>query len=108
MPFCPKCRYEYRPDIKKCPDCDAKLVDELPVEKEPTIDAVDLVRVASYQFEIEAQEAVLNLSQHGIPAQIANEKIAQTDVILAWADGGVHVVVREDDAARARKVLEED
>ncbi len=108
MPFCPKCKYEYRPEIKKCPDCNVKLVDKLPAEHEPTIDPVDLVRIASFQFEIEAQEAVLKLRQRGVPAQISNEKIAQTDVILAWADGGVHVVVREDDAARARKILEED
>jgi hypothetical protein len=108
MPFCPRCRYEYRPDIKTCPDCDAKLVDELPSEDKPIIDAVDLVRIASFPFEVQAHEAVLQLGQHGIPALVANEKIAQTDMILAWADGGVHVVVRTDDAARARKILEED
>lgn len=29
MPFCPKCRYEYRPEIMVCPDCDEPLVDVL-------------------------------------------------------------------------------
>lgn len=34
MPYCPKCRYEYRDDIKDCPDCDIELVEELPPEGE--------------------------------------------------------------------------
>jgi len=29
MPFCPICKYEYREGIEKCPECDAKLVDQL-------------------------------------------------------------------------------
>lgn len=34
MPYCPKCRYEYRPEILVCPDCDEPLVAVLPPEKE--------------------------------------------------------------------------
>jgi hypothetical protein len=30
MPFCPNCRYEYLPEVTKCPDCGADLVGELP------------------------------------------------------------------------------
>ena len=30
MPFCPKCRYEYKTGIAVCPDCDERLVDSLP------------------------------------------------------------------------------
>ncbi len=29
MPFCPDCKFEYRPDINKCPDCDSWLVADL-------------------------------------------------------------------------------
>lgn len=29
MPYCPECKFEYRPDINKCPDCDAWLVNSL-------------------------------------------------------------------------------
>lgn len=29
MPYCPECKFEYRPDINKCPDCDAWLVASL-------------------------------------------------------------------------------
>jgi hypothetical protein len=34
MPFCPKCRYEYLPTVSKCPDCEVRLVAELPLEPE--------------------------------------------------------------------------
>lgn len=33
MPFCPKCRYEYRPGIEYCPDCEERLVDTPPDQK---------------------------------------------------------------------------
>lgn len=29
MPFCPNCRYEYNPDVSKCPDCNVLLVSSL-------------------------------------------------------------------------------
>ena len=32
MPFCPKCRYEYRIGMSRCPDCDERLVDTMPPE----------------------------------------------------------------------------
>ena len=34
MPFCPKCRYEYLPTVSECPDCEVKLVAQLPLEPE--------------------------------------------------------------------------
>ena len=34
MPYCPKCRYEYREGIEECPDCDVELVEVLPTEQE--------------------------------------------------------------------------
>ena len=30
--FCPKCRFEYKPEIFTCPDCDERLVLTLPEE----------------------------------------------------------------------------
>ena len=35
MPYCPECRFEYRPSVRQCPDCGAGLVDHLPEEPEP-------------------------------------------------------------------------
>lgn len=35
MPFCPKCRFEYRDEFTSCPDCDCELTAELPPLPEP-------------------------------------------------------------------------
>ena len=106
MPYCPKCRYEYRPDIEKCPDCDVELVAELPVEKEP--EWIDLVEVASYPFEMEALEARLLLESRGISSVIKNDIMVRMATTLAWADGGVKLMVLRSDYQDALKVLEED
>ena len=31
MPWCPKCRYEYLPEISNCPECGTELLDQEPV-----------------------------------------------------------------------------
>jgi hypothetical protein len=31
--FCPKCRFEYKPEVTKCPDCEVWLVSTLPEEQ---------------------------------------------------------------------------
>lgn len=104
MPFCPSCKYEYRPDIKECPDCREKLVDKLPEEEKPQW--ADLVEIASFQFEPQAQEARLKLETQGIRSVISNEIMSQSDIILAWADGGVKLLVERKDAREAIKALE--
>ena len=32
MPWCPKCRFEYIPQVTRCPECGSELVAELPEE----------------------------------------------------------------------------
>ncbi|MFH0930791.1 MAG: hypothetical protein V1890_02490, partial [Candidatus Zixiibacteriota bacterium] len=34
MPFCPLCNAEYPAGTKRCPECEADLVEELPEEQE--------------------------------------------------------------------------
>ena len=107
MPYCPECRYEYRPAVERCPDCDTELVDRLPEAKPKFIDE-GLVCVARYPFEEPAQTARLKLESYGIQAVLENEIMSQTDLILVFADGGVRLMVREGEAETARKVLESE
>ena len=58
MSFCPKCRYEYNPEIIICPDCNESLVDILPekYENESEIDNqgynnwVKIARLSSHAY----------------------------------------------------------
>ncbi len=74
MPFCPKCRYEYNPNITTCPDCDEPLVDLLPPEDVTNMegwsteaDWVAVVILTSSQY---AQMVEEGLKQEGIPAML--------------------------------------
>ncbi len=50
MPFCPKCKSEYRSGVEDCADCNVSLVKELPLEGDlvlfcPAEDSADVRRV---------------------------------------------------------------
>jgi hypothetical protein len=78
MPFCPKCKYEYRVGINICPDCEVYLVDQLPVEV--TAEVKDLragyenwrvlARLTSSQY---AEMVVEGLKSKEIPAMMISE-----------------------------------
>ncbi len=47
MPYCPKCREEFREGVKTCPDCGVELVAELPRPEEEEGPAEQAVFVAT-------------------------------------------------------------
>ncbi|NIM97341.1 MAG: zinc ribbon domain-containing protein, partial [candidate division Zixibacteria bacterium] len=53
MPYCPKCSFEYKEGVGKCPDCGASLVDELE-EEEPT-QAMEYVPLRTLPSRLYAQ-----------------------------------------------------
>lgn len=77
MPFCPRCRYEYKPDIEVCPDCGEVLVASLPDDSVPDSDSkpvksfyedwTQLARLTSQQY---AELVMEGLRAKGIPAVI--------------------------------------
>jgi hypothetical protein len=104
MPFCPKCKYEYRPGVETCPDCDVKLVDKPREEPEPDTEYLDLVEVANFQSDIEAQEARLLLEANGIGAVISGDIMHPAAVVL-WRN--VKLLVTRAAAERALQILKE-
>ncbi|MCP4583357.1 MAG: DUF2007 domain-containing protein [candidate division Zixibacteria bacterium] len=75
MPFCPKCRYEYRQGIETCPDCDERLVYELQKESDKAKSGLekrydDWVHIAKFSSPIYADMVVEALKARDIPAVI--------------------------------------
>ncbi|MFH2035482.1 MAG: zinc ribbon domain-containing protein [Candidatus Zixiibacteriota bacterium] len=78
MPFCPKCRAEYREGFTFCSDCDEELIDELVPEdneflEEEMKDWVALVRLTSPQY-----------------AEMIEEVFEQKDIPIVILSGAGH------------------
>ncbi|UCD94172.1 MAG: hypothetical protein JSU69_10470 [Candidatus Zixiibacteriota bacterium] len=75
MPFCPKCRYEYKIGIAVCPDCDEKLVDSIPDDADnehPEYENwIPIARLTSPQFSEMLLEV---LRARDIPAVIQSQR----------------------------------
>ena len=65
--FCPKCHYEYKEEITKCPDCDVWLVKQLEVE-EDEIEYKDWIQLARINSPQRAEMLIDCFRQKGIPA----------------------------------------
>jgi hypothetical protein len=108
--FCPQCRYEYRPEVTKCPDCDIWLVRELPVvaENQPTeeFDEVPLETVYSTYDYARIQLAAAILDEAGIPHLVNDQPIH--GILRAPVPGKdpFELVVRADDLEQAVQLLE--
>ncbi|MGE5404205.1 MAG: hypothetical protein ACM3PP_04635 [Candidatus Saccharibacteria bacterium] len=86
MPWCPKCRVEYREGFKECSDCQVDLVDKLPEIDLPSPE--NWVLLGTFNSEIEIVESLL--TANGIE-------------FVRGQDG---LYVREDQAADAKAILE--
>ena len=78
MPYCPKCRYEYREGIEECPDCDVELVEVLPTEQEQekadlrdiahnTVPLENEIELDTFQETVEFMYVASMLDELGIP-----------------------------------------
>lgn len=70
MPFCPNCKFEYKPEIDICPDCGAKLVSKLEEEIIENIKYVPLRKVPTRLYAQMLQEA---LEEHDIPCLLKGD-----------------------------------
>lgn len=111
MPFCPECKYEYRPEIRTCPDCHVDLVDELP-EDAPAEGShavlADPVCVGSFMLLAQAQMAKFQLESAEIRAVLSNEIISRTTEYAVGVAEGIKVYVSEADAVEALAILGEE
>ena len=66
----------------------------------------DLIMVHAFPSQSEAEIAKTALESAGIDAMIKADTAGGMRPHLAWSGGGFQVLVREDDMAEAREVLE--
>lgn len=122
MPFCPKCRYEYKPEVWECPDCGVRLVEKLE-EKESsdsieksTAGKTDIECTESMKFvplrdipsRIQAEMLRGILENAGIPSQIRG--LTSQGYIMTYYTsplGGVTIWVPEKDMVRAKEIADQ-
>ena len=99
MGFCPNCRFEYESQVKRCPDCDRKLVDHLEPEdwKDPDPD-LRFVPLPGLPGRVYAEMIKEVLEKRGIPCYIRSDGI--TDALKISGTGpmskGVVIYVPEN------------
>lgn len=104
MPFCPKCRAEYREGFSRCSDCDVDLVDELPGEE--VLEEEDLVPIHTFTGDIYAEMVKEALENAGIGCMLRKTTISTVTVISGATEGAAtQVLVRRSDVERAEEVM---
>ncbi len=105
MPYCPNCKYEYKDDIKQCPDCGAKLVDKL--EKE-TFEEIKYVPFRSLPSRLYAEMLQGALEKEGIPSIIKGDDIAITlGSYSTTSPVEVTIWVPQEDLERTEQIADE-
>jgi hypothetical protein len=104
MPFCSRCRAEYRDGFDICADCRVPLVASLP-PLPPIGTPIEEVAVAEYGSESEAAMWAELLGSEGIPSRLV--ALALPGLVAYGAPVGVphELRVRAGDAERARELL---
>jgi hypothetical protein len=107
--FCPQCGEEFSWDVMVCPTCDVDTVDRLP-GPEPTPD-VELVRVLATGDAGLIAVARSILDEEAIDYFVRGDGLQDVFGMgritgFSSAMGPAEFWVREDDAARARELLE--
>lgn len=121
MPWCPKCKSEYREGFTECATCHVPLVDSLPEEDEiQPQDAVqpeqqeelpqfeNLIAVYMADRRVDAEMVRDMLADNGITAGMRQVMTQQSGAVSGRrARYGVEIVVDASQTARARALIDE-
>lgn len=112
MPFCPKCRIEYREGFTTCSDCDVELVAQLapePEKGEHEDEPLETVFITSNSIEVDVVKGVLDAA--GIPCYVTPDALRNAyGPLMSGVDHSLRrqeIMVLESDADRARAVIEQ-
>lgn len=108
--FCPVCLYEYEKGVKKCTDCGAELVKELPPEDEAAEPNLETVELTDVKDDIEADIIRGMLEQEGIYSFLKTNVLPHSNIVLSGIFGknkyGI-LVINKEDRDKAKVVLED-
>ena len=107
MPFCPNCRGEYEQGIEKCPDCRTTLVNSLPPEDAGAEPNRHLVEVYVAAGDEEGLVVKGLLESQGIDCSLSSDIPHSVLPLNVDGLGAVRVTVAEEDAERARQIIQE-
>jgi hypothetical protein len=102
MPFCPKCKSEYRAGVTHCADDGELLVDARPED----LDAVNLVEVYAAYRVIEADRISALLEDDGVPCFTRGLRRAGFPT-GAGSEAPTRIAVPQEQAARAVELIEQ-
>ncbi len=113
--ICPQCGTEYRQGFDKCFDCDVLLMDEREFQElqerekaeRERYRTMDIVRVRSVQGQPEADLLQSLLEANGIESFTRGRAVQSVHPFTMDGLGEIRILVREEDADKARKVIEE-
>lgn len=103
MGFCPKCRYEFKEGIKKCPDCETELVDELEEEVE-----TKFVLIKNLDSDLTADMIKDALKDQGIASIVKSDFFHEGFLAEPGSLPGAHsaIFVPDDQVKKARKIID--
>ena len=111
MPWCPKCRFEYVPQILHCPDCGAPLVAALPEEPAPEAEygeGAEFEQVVLCTLTDDTVAVLLRnaLQQAGVPTRAEGQDARSRYTRGIWHDmpRGIFIYVNRRDLPRAMEV----
>jgi hypothetical protein len=108
--FCPNCLYEYEKGIKKCTDCGAALVSELPPEDEGADPNLETASLTDVDDDVEADAIRAMLEEKDIYSFLKTNLLPHSGIILAGIFGKNRygtIIINKEDLKRAKEVLED-
>ncbi len=103
MSYCPQCRYEFRPEVKTCPECNVALEEKLTEEATSEEDYVEVYKVGS-RMEAEMIQALFD--ENDIYYLVRDMRVFPVLPDFGAADDLLIAVPRHNEEI-ARKLLEE-
>jgi hypothetical protein len=117
MPWCPKCKAEYREDFTICADCKVELVDELPQEKSESEakdnnsynfdELINTVLLVSVSDDIQCKLIENMLLECDIPCYIKYEGCGTyLKVYMGNTVFGINIYVDESNLDKAKEIVD--